>query len=214
MLDSSMRRVNLMKMINESFPTSGFTCSFQDHQLSEFILIKRWTAAPVPTKLSVEDVGPQDEDMWVLVPNVHINSEGESINPTESKYIWIGHLYKGLGVAPDISACNVTLPLTYRPLVDLMEMLQSVMKHNYFPSVFTVAAFFQALHYSTIMKKYKNCQMPLIFGCPGTGKTTVAKCGLAFTGAIMQRFWSQGTKEKYIQLCCSGCLPLLIDDPK
>ena len=30
----------------------------------------------------------------------------------------------------------------------------------------------------------------------------------------MQRFWSQGTKEKYIQLCCSDCLPLLIDDPK
>ena len=79
---------------------------------------------------------------------VHINSEGESINSTESKYIWIGHLYKGLNVAPDISACNVTLPLTYRPLVDLMEMLKSVMKHNYFPSVFTVAAFFQALHYT------------------------------------------------------------------
>ena len=209
-----MRRVDFMKMINESFPTGGLTCSFQDHQLSEFIQIKRRKAAQVPMKLAVQDVGPQDEDLWVLGPNVHINSQGESINPTESKYIWIGHLYKGLGVAPDTSACDITLPLTCQPLVDLMEMFKSIMKHNYFASVFTVAAFFQALHYNTIMKKYKNCQMPLIFGCPGTGKTTVAKCGLALTGTLLQRFWSQGTKEKYTQLCCSGCLPLLIDDPK
>ena len=63
-----MRHVDFMKMINKSFPTGGLTCSFQDHQLSEFIQIKRRTAAPVPTKLAVEDIGPQDEDLWVLGP--------------------------------------------------------------------------------------------------------------------------------------------------
>ena len=100
------------------------------------------------------------------------------------------------------------------PCTSLNGNAQVCHKAQLFPSVFTVAAFFQALHYNTIMKKSKNCQMPFIFGCFGTGKTTVARHGLAFTGEIMQRLWSQGTKKEYIQLCCSGCLPLLINNPK
>ena len=64
------------------------------------------------------------------------------------------------------------------------------------------------------MKNIRIAKFHLSLAALGLVKTTVAKRGLAFTGTIMQQFWSQGTKKKYIQLCCSGCLPLLINNPK
>ena len=208
-----MRKNDFMKMINDSFLTGGLTCSFQDQQLSEFVQIKRRMANQIPTKKAVKVVGPQNTDLWVLGPDIYINNKGKQISSEESDYIWFSHLYNGPGVAPNTSACLISLPLSSEPLVDLLDKLQSIMKRNFFPAVFTLAAFIKALHYDTIKSKFKNCQMPLIFGCPGTGKTTVAKCGLAMIGALPQRFWSQASKEMYMNLCCNGNLPLLIDDP-
>lgn len=209
-----MQRSDFMRMINESFPTGGLTCSFQDHQLSEFIQIKRRTVTHMPEKRVVSVVGPQDDDLWVLGPDVHIDSQGQSINPEESSYIWISDMYSGPGVAPKSSACTIQLPLTTGSLVLLMDLLRETMKHNFLPAVLTIGATCIALHYKTVMEKFEFCPVPLVFGSPGTGKTTAAKCGLAMIGVLPQRFWSHGTKEMYSQLCSDGFLPLLIDDPR
>lgn len=87
-----MQRSDFMRMINESFAIGGLTCSFQDYQLSEFIQIKHRTVTHMPEKKVVSVVGPLDDSLWVLGPDVHINSQGESINPEESSYIWISNM--------------------------------------------------------------------------------------------------------------------------
>jgi len=58
--DSSMKRFDFMRMLNSSFPGGGLTCSFQDHQLSEYIQVKKRVAKEVPTKQAVSVVGPQN----------------------------------------------------------------------------------------------------------------------------------------------------------
>ena len=209
-----MQRSDFMRMINESFPTGGLTCSFQDHQLSEFIQIKRRTVTYLPEKRVVSVVGPQNDNLWVLGPDIHINSQGQSVSPEESSYIWISDMYSGPGVAAKSSACTIQLPLGTQPLLMLMDLLRETMKHNFFPAVLTIGATCIALHYKTVMEKFEFCPVPLVFGSPGTGKTTAAKCGLAMIGVLTQRFWSHGTKEMYSQLCSDGFLPLLIDDPR
>ena len=35
---------------------------------------------------------------------------------SNGQYVWIGHLYKGVGVADVVQQCNVALPLTTDPL--------------------------------------------------------------------------------------------------
>ena len=120
---STMQHSDFMRMINESFPTGGLTCSFQNHQLSEFIQIKRRTVTHMPEKRVVSVVGPQDDDLWVLGPDVHINSQGQSISPEKSSYIWISDMYSGPGVAPKSSACTIQLPLATQSLVLLMDLL-------------------------------------------------------------------------------------------
>lgn len=214
--ESSMRRSDFMRMINKSFPKAGLTCSFQDNQLSELIQIKRRSVKNMPCKQAVNTVGPQDSDghVWVLNADAHISEDGNPITTEESNYIWIGHLYSGPGVADHSSACKIHLPLSIQTLTPLLENLKLTMKHNFFPSLFVIASFGLALHYTTIQQKFKFCPVPIAFGKPGTGKTTALKCGLAILGALHHRFWSCATKEMYVNLCSDGYLPLGLDDPK
>ena len=212
--DSSMKRYDFMKMLNSSFPGGGLTCSFQDYQLSEYIQVKKRVAKEVPTKQAVSVVGPQNNQLWVLGPNVQIDASGNYVEPDESKYIWISHLYSGPGVADNSSACKISLPLSTDCLGSLLNQLLCITKHNFFPSLLLIGGCAMALHYTTIKDKLGFCPIPIGFGNPGTGKTTALKCGLAMMGILPQRLWSNGTREMFVQLCCNSYLPLGIDDPK
>lgn len=210
-----MRRLEFMKMLNDSYPSAGLTCSMQDHQLSEYLQTKKRSAARMPEKLAVRNVGQQqDKKTWVFGPNCHIGSDGTLIDESVSPYVWISHLYTGPGVAPRDSACNIELPLTTEPLTMLMEDLNVVMQHNFLPSLLVLGASAMALHYNTIIEAYMHCPIPLVCGPPGTGKSTALRCGLSLLGAYPQRYWSYGTKEKYTALCSESMLPLGIDDPR
>jgi len=216
MADSSMRRLDFMKMLNESFPTAGLTCSMQDHQLSEYLQTKKCKTSRLPEKLAVKSVGQQSDNdaVWVLGPNCHISSNGTILSDDESPYVWISHLYSGPGVAPNDSKCNVPLPLSTNSLPSLMNSLCNIMQQNFILSVMVLGACAMAMHYKTIINAYMFCPVPLLCGPPGTGKTTALRCGLSMLGAYPQRFWSHGTREKYASLCSTSYLPLGIDDPR
>ena len=210
--DSTMKRSDFMKMLNSFFPGGGLTCSLLDHQLSEFIQIKKRNVKELPTKRAVSVIGPQNADLWVLGPSTHISSNGELVE--ESDYIWVSDLYAGPGVADSMSACNISLPLTAEPLGPLLNQLMCITKHNFFPSLLMIGSCAMALHYNTVKDKLGFCPVPIGFGNPGTGKTTALKCGLAMMGLLPHRLWSNGTREMFVQLCCAGYMPLGIDDPK
>lgn len=164
--DSSMRRLEFMKMLNDSFPTAGLTCSMQHHQLSEYLQIKKRNAARLPEKLAIMTVGQQDRNIWVFGPYCDINNDRILVNPDESSYVWISHLYSRPGVAPHHSACNVVLPLDAKALPSLITTLKDVMQH--IPSLLALATCAMALHYNTVMKNYMICPIPTICGSPGT----------------------------------------------
>ena len=90
-----------MQQLNNSFKEGGLTCSFNDYQLSEYIQQKRRKAGRIPVKRAVERVGPQRDGTWVLSPSAYISDDGLLIDADHSKYMWIGHLYDGPGIAPE-----------------------------------------------------------------------------------------------------------------
>lgn len=96
----------------------------------------------------------------------------------------------------------------------LINHLQIMMGHNFYPSLLTLGATAMATHYTTILKKFWYCPVPYIFGAPGTGKSTALRCGLSLLGCEKQRCVSKGTKEKYVSLCSESSLLLAIDDPR
>ena len=158
-------------------------------------------------------VGLQDDrQTWAFGPDMILDENG--MTKTDSKYVWIGHLYSGPFTAAHNTACSIDLPLRPLAIVPLVDQLEVVMGHNFFPALLVLGATALATHYSTILERFLCCPVPLVFGDPGTGKTTALRCGLSFLGSQGKRLFSKATKEKYSSLCSSSTLPLVIDDPQ
>ncbi len=210
-----MRKDKFMLQLNFSHSEGGFTCSFNDYQLAEFIQHQCRASETLPTKDAVEYVGPQSDGSWVLGPKLFIDSQGSIQDPSESKYAWIGNLYEGPGIAYDSTACSIELPLSTTPLNELFMWAKENLHHNFFPTMLLAGSCCMALHYKKIIETFLCCPIPLAYGSSsGTGKTTALIIGLSITGAYPNRFVSKASYEKYADMCASSYLPLGVDDPK
>ena len=121
-----------------SYRTACLHCSLSDKELNEYIQEKKRSAGRLPLKNAVSHVGQQDDGTWVLGENGCISAHGESIPMEMSRYVWIGHLYQGVGVAAT-QQCKIQLPLTTDPLKKLLMMLRDSAEHNFVPSVLMLA---------------------------------------------------------------------------
>ena len=151
-------------------------------------------------------------ETWVMGPEVILDSKGCPSHGT--KYQWIGNYYAGPSIADDSTACSIALPLNPHAILSLINHLEVMMGHNFNPMLLVLGATAMATHYSTIRDLGFHCPVPLIFGSPGTGKTTALRSGLSLLGCTEQRMFSKATKEKYASLCSTTTLPLIIDDPR
>ena len=114
--------------------------------------------------------------------NVYLSSKGDLITMEESQYVWIDDVFAGDGVAPVVDQCAIELPLTVDPLCALLAVLRKHFKHNLFPCVMMMAAGVLSLHFQSMIRKWKNCPIPLMFGESGTGKTTALFCARHSSG--------------------------------
>ena len=188
-------------------------CSFNDKEVSEFILFKKRRDGYLDTKRAVSTVGRQPDGSWVLNADIIVAPDGESIEAKDCPYISVGHLHEGPSLAKPSEAVPVCLPLSSQSLHPLVDALRSILGHKFVPGMLVLGACTMALHYQVILGKYLNCPVAIAFGNSGTGKTTALRCGLALVGSYPNRFFSRGTKEKYFELCCDSTVPIGIDDP-
>ena len=203
-----------MRCLNSSYKVACLQCSFSDKEVAEYIQFKKRGSTTLPKKYAVVRVGKQDDSTWVFASNIHLSSAGKQLSSVESRYIWIGHVFMGQGVACDTEQCTIELPLMSDPLCTMMTKVKQCYGHNFFPCVLTMASSIIALHYTTMLKKIKSCPVPLAFGNSGTGKTTALLCGLALFGAHNNHFYCKITKQRVLQLCASTAIPVGVDDPQ
>ena len=212
--ESTNKKADFMKCLNSSYKLACLQCSFSDKEVSEYIQHKKREAAMLPRKYAVKRVGKQPDGTWVLSPNVYLSSKGDLIAMEESQYVWIGDVFAGDGVASVVDQCAIELPLTVDPLCALLPELRKHFKHNFFPCVMTMAAGVLSLHYQSMIRKWKNCPIPLMFGESGTGKTTALFCALSLFGAQETHFHTKITKEMVLQICSNTGTPIAVDDPQ
>ena len=96
--------------------------------------------------------------------------------------MWIADMFEGTGIAAATQQCAIELPLSTKPLKNFFQVLKSVMKHNFFLCVFTMAGTVMALYYQTFIEKLRSCPTKLAYGQSGTGKTTALHYGLGLMG--------------------------------
>ena len=205
-----------MQIVNSSCSESGFTCSFSDKELAEFIQYKKRKDSGVLTKKVVGVVGLQPGgDVWVLGRDVYIDSHtGDLIDPSQCKFQWLGHLFQGAGVAPESTALPVALPLTTDHIMPLIDAMHQIMKHNFPQALLSLGAGCMAFHYTTIQQHNLCCPVPLLCGGVGTGKSLSLRFALSLYAAHTQGFFSRGTKEKYLLHLSNSSIPIGIDDPQ
>ena len=67
--------------------------------------------------------GPKSVSSLLMLACVKIdlcnNYCGELIDPEDSQYTWLGHLYEGPGIAPKDTACDIQLPLSTNSLHEM-----------------------------------------------------------------------------------------------
>lgn len=212
--ESTNKKADLMKCLNSSYKSACLQCSFSDKEVSEYIQHKKRESATLPRKYAVKKVGKQPDGTWVLSQKVYLSSTGTPITMEDSQYVWIGDVFAGEGVASSADQCAIELPLTTDPLCSLMALLQKHFQHNFFPCVMTMAAGILSLHYQTMVRKWKNCPIPLVFGNSGTGKTTALLCALSLYGAQDTHLYTKITKEMVLQICSNTGIPIAVDDPQ
>lgn len=162
----------------------------------------------LPTKKDFESVGQPEDGIWVLGPDLSMDS---LVDPNQSQNIWVGHLYDGPKIAQNYTACPVELPLSTD---SLKEHLRAMLKHNLFPALMVTGACAMAMHYQTILQKFLFCPVPIAFWNSVTGKTTALRCGLAMCGVYLSLLYSKASLEMYNSLCSDSHLPLGIDDTR
>lgn len=171
---------------------------------------KKRRDGPLNTKQAVSRVGRQEDGSWVLNESLIVDADGTTVEKEDSPYTWVGHLTSGPGIAKPTDAIEVTLPLDSKALIPLVKSLQSLLQHNFLPGMMVLGACAMSLHYEVTLDRYLNCPVAIAFGQSGTGKTTALRCGLSIVGAYPNRFFSCGTKEKYLELCSES---IGINDP-
>ena len=202
-----------MKEISSSYKVACLQCSFSDKELSEFIQLKKRKAQPIPVKYAVSHVGQHADGTWVLGNNSYFSNDGTPITLENSKYVWIGDMYQGKGVAKDTDQCNISHPLSTDCLNSILVLLKRTMGHNFYPAVMTIAGTVMALHYTQFMKTMKSCPITLAYGSSGTGKTLSLHAALSLMGADDNRFYREVTPAMVTNLCSVTNIPLGVDDP-
>ena len=110
--ESTNRKTDFMKEISSSYKLACLQCSFSDKELSEFIQYKKRQSQPIPIKYAVSHVGRHADGTWVLGNNAYFASDGAPITINDAKYVWIGDIYQGKGVAKEVDQCKITKPLS------------------------------------------------------------------------------------------------------
>ena len=130
---------DFIKELSASYRLACLTCLFTDKELGDYFQFKKRQAGILPLKYAVVHVDNQSDGTWVLGNNAHFSSDGTVLPVKDSKYVWLGHIFRGVSVATDNHQCSIEMPLTTDPLAQLLTSLQNCVVHNFYPRIITMA---------------------------------------------------------------------------
>ena len=198
--ENTNRKGDFIGELNASYKKTCLQCSFSDKELGEYIQFKKHKEVTLPVKYAVSHVRMQSDGVWVLGSRIYISDEGKQTSADQSKHVWIGDIYHGAGVSSELDQCTIELPLSTEPLTILLAALRESMKHNFLPSVITMAGTIMALHFQKFIENLKSCPILLAYGTSGSGKTTtLLLSALSLLGAENIRFFRNLSPAKIVQ---------------
>lgn len=106
----------------------------------------------------------------------------------------------------------IILPLSDKPLTDLVLAMEMIAKHNFIPSVLVMAGITLAFHYETILEMYGGCPITVALGESETEKSTAIRAGLSLFGCDEISRFVKGTNAAFLEIAGRSTLPFGIEE--
>lgn len=170
--------------LNNSFGSGGMAISLNDSQFSSFIQFLKRQTKNISIKTATSYVGQQPcGKVWVMGPTVHLNEDGDMIEESLRRYVWIeSNDDEDMCIPSTELIPTISFLLSSSVLKCIINLLRVTLKHNFPNALLILAGGVMALHYQTVTKLCKGCPAVVAIGPPETGKSTALAAALAISG--------------------------------
>lgn len=217
-MTAAHKKLEFISQLSESFGSGGLSCSFNDKELTQYLIWKR-KLSDTQEKLGILQLGKQPcGKIWVLAQDCYINSQGQP--DVGHDYMWLKSFPSyGAATAKELCleeiACDVkAIQIDPGSFSDLLNTLQSCLQHNFLSAVLLLGAGAMAFHYTKIIEMFQFCPQVMACGPPSTGKTLSLQAALSLFGANNSKnHYNSCSKPYCLRRSSLSTVPFGIDDP-
>ena len=215
---------NFTISINQQFPGGTLFLLLTDLEFKKFLMeiSSKMLEENSPTcrKHAVRIVGRNqlegDEPFWIFSDTAQISNDGTLVETTdESPFLWLQRLVSGTNILLQESLkCTITTPLDNgESLTRLCLAIRAFMPENFVAAMATISAVIMGANYTSILKKFGCCGVPILTGPPGSCKSEATKCALSTFGAHESHTCNNQTTPSYLFKAASKTtIPICVDD--
>ncbi len=160
-----------------------------------------------------------EKRVWVLNGRVHIDDDGQLIEPSQSPYAWLADYVPSANLCshglPDNSTAAIVSPhkLSRRGLRKLIDALQQVYGRNFHAALLVIGAGVLALHYESIYDQGGKVPAAIACGDVSLGKSGASDAALSLLGVQETNKVKSTTDTQALKSATKTTLGLIIDDP-
>ena len=156
--------------------------------------------------------------LWVFNGQVHMQSDGTLINPSDSEFIWLADYLPDATLAKhnlptSKDASCVTQEMSRDGLVSLITALKDVYQENLPAALLMLGAESLAMHYSVLQDNGVQVPAALAIGNVSLGKTKSAEAALSLVGMDGVSKVKSITDSQVLKYSAMTTLGMIIDDP-
>ena len=141
-----------------------------------------------------------DDPYWVFSEAVQFSSNGTPTTSDESPFLWLRRIVNGSNILVQESLqCTISTPLDRgESLTELCLAVRCYMLENFMAAMATISATVMGANYTSILKMFGCCGVPILTGPPGSCKSEASKCALSLYGAHESHACNSQTTPSYL----------------
>ena len=209
--------------VNQQFPGGTLFLLLSDHEFKKLLMDMSSTmlesSSNVCQKHAVRIVGrnqlDDEEPVWVFSDKVQLSCRGSLLECDDSPFLWLRCIVNGSNILVQESLqCMVPTPLDDgKSLSNLCLATRRFMPENFTAAMATTSAVVMGTNYTSILKMFGCCGVPILTGPPGSCKSEASKCALSLYGAHESHTCNSQTTPSYLfKTASKTTIPICVDD--
>ena len=163
MTTAAHKEAEFIYQLNTTFGSGGLVCSFNDNELTQYIIWKRkmFHSQDMLAKEGILRLGMQPcGKMWAFSDKIFIHEHG--LITTTHQYAWLAMGARALAASQkeitlDDITCDIKEPLSTSSFKDLLVKLKLCLKHNFLSCILLMGGGAMNFHYKLLQQIFGSC---------------------------------------------------------